>query len=204
MAESVSETLPPSQEQRPVKEPGQPYPTPDMLKMMLHLNRVSEQNIPEADVDAFRQQYVLQTGLKSRASMVMIEAIFIEHLYFVKEQMTLQEKLQSLVALEKKLNEEMKYIGEFYCRMLDRYHELKYVFYAVTVDGKQFEPFDLRETPETVRYITKEECGFCRKKQLLQECIKCRRAAYCGPECQKHDWRFHKQYCKFLAAQTNT
>ncbi|KAJ3761284.1 hypothetical protein EV360DRAFT_80398 [Lentinula raphanica] len=41
------------------------------------------------------------------------------------------------------------------------------------------------------------QCALCRSpgKPRLQNCSKCRKVKYCGPECQKKDWPAHKKKC---------
>jgi len=40
-------------------------------------------------------------------------------------------------------------------------------------------------------YIT---CNTCSKEAKF-ECVQCREAIYCSPECQKKHWKFHKKFC---------
>lgn len=175
------------------------YPTLQMLLMMQKLDALTKEGATQEEKDAFRREYVVKTGLKRRESLIMIASIFVYHLYMEREDMTFQEKLQSLVALEAKLDEKIEHIGFFYCRMMDRVIAKETVFYAMTVDEEENEPFDLLETAQTARYITTKECNTCHKKNLtLLECRMCHSAAYCSKECQKVNWPFHKQFCPFL------
>lgn len=46
-----------------------------------------------------------------------------------------------------------------------------------------------------------KRCMRCEKKPeddidlVLMRCSKCKRVAYCSVECQRADWRVHKQFC---------
>lgn len=183
------------------KEPKQMYPTLAMLAMMQKLDEM-ERRIPAPsidEIDLFRQLHVVSTHLKHRHSLIMIAAIFAVHRTEEKQKVTYQQKMAELEGLDKKLGEEMKWIAEFYCRLLDRYQAQQYVFYALTVDQQDREPFDLLESAQSVRFITIQECNACGKKPVpLQLCIKCHKAAYCNRECQKLGWSFHKKYCNYL------
>ena len=40
-------------------------------------------------------------------------------------------------------------------------------------------------------------CGHCRKEAPKKNtCTKCLRVRYCGAECQREDWKFHKRICE--------
>ena len=41
-------------------------------------------------------------------------------------------------------------------------------------------------------------CFFCHKRQKLQKCMRCFAAEYCNEECQKGDWKKHKNNCAQL------
>lgn len=46
------------------------------------------------------------------------------------------------------------------------------------------------------------KCTHCKKvhEQKLNKCSACKMAAYCDQECQKKDWKEHKQICADLKA----
>ena len=44
---------------------------------------------------------------------------------------------------------------------------------------------------EVEAYIAKV-CGHCGNSENLKTCNRCRLTRYCGPECQKADWKKHK------------
>jgi len=45
--------------------------------------------------------------------------------------------------------------------------------------------------------IPDNECWGCRKVMTRHfKCTRCKKAKYCGNECQKDDWRFHRRICK--------
>ena len=47
-------------------------------------------------------------------------------------------------------------------------------------------------------------CYCCKKsKANLQKCCKCYTAQYCGKECQKNDWKSHKQVCSRLLSDAS-
>lgn len=48
---------------------------------------------------------------------------------------------------------------------------------------------------EVEAYIAKV-CGHCGKSENLKTCNRCRLTRYCGPECQKADWKKHKATCR--------
>lgn len=39
-------------------------------------------------------------------------------------------------------------------------------------------------------------CGFCKKNNVTQKCSKCKKMYYCGVECQKKHWKYHKKNCQ--------
>lgn len=50
---------------------------------------------------------------------------------------------------------------------------------------------------ETVmRNPEQRRCFVCRKKGKMKTCTKCQKVRYCGPVCQKRDWKLHKEKCK--------
>ncbi|KZP26327.1 hypothetical protein FIBSPDRAFT_782242 [Athelia psychrophila] len=50
---------------------------------------------------------------------------------------------------------------------------------------------------ETVmRNPEERRCFVCRKKGKMKTCTKCQKVRYCGPVCQKRDWKLHKEKCK--------
>jgi|SaaInlV_125m_DNA_1040241.scaffolds.fasta_scaffold11359_2 hypothetical protein len=50
-------------------------------------------------------------------------------------------------------------------------------------------------TEEVKAYIAKV-CGHCGKSENLKTCNRCGLTRYCGPECQKADWKKHKVTCR--------
>ena len=38
-------------------------------------------------------------------------------------------------------------------------------------------------------------CFVCGKLEPVKKCGKCRKVQYCSPECQKADWKMHKEIC---------
>ncbi|KZP17755.1 hypothetical protein FIBSPDRAFT_920591 [Athelia psychrophila] len=47
-----------------------------------------------------------------------------------------------------------------------------------------------------VRNPDQRRCFVCRKKGKMKTCTKCQKVRYCGPVCQKRDWKLHKEKCK--------
>ncbi|GMT33055.1 hypothetical protein PFISCL1PPCAC_24352, partial [Pristionchus fissidentatus] len=43
-------------------------------------------------------------------------------------------------------------------------------------------------------------CFVSNSSSPLSRCVKCKILYYCGPECQKRDWKLHKEECKFMAS----
>lgn len=174
------------------------YPTLPMLEMMKKRDALNK-DTPQAEKDSFWQQYVVPTHLKRRESIIVIEAIFIQHKYLSDSSITVRDKMKQLECLPERLGEEMKWIAEFYCRLMDQWESGKYVFYALTESKEDSEPFDLQETPDKAKFITTKACNTCQKNDCpLEICAKCHRAAYCNKECQTKDWKFHKHFCTIL------
>lgn len=59
---------------------------------------------------------------------------------------------------------------------------------------------DIRPTIQvkwTKSATTTRRCQFCFKSESsLSKCSSCNVVHYCSKECQKHDWKMHKLYCK--------
>ncbi|KAF7970431.1 hypothetical protein HWV62_24181 [Athelia sp. TMB] len=47
-----------------------------------------------------------------------------------------------------------------------------------------------------IRHPNERRCFVCRKKGKMKTCTKCQKVRYCGPVCQKRDWRLHKEKCR--------
>ncbi|KZP26299.1 hypothetical protein FIBSPDRAFT_819685 [Athelia psychrophila] len=47
-----------------------------------------------------------------------------------------------------------------------------------------------------IRNPEQRRCFVCRKKGKMKTCTKCQKVRYCGPVCQKRDWKLHKEKCK--------
>ncbi|MDP2438636.1 MAG: FKBP-type peptidyl-prolyl cis-trans isomerase [archaeon] len=45
-----------------------------------------------------------------------------------------------------------------------------------------------------------EQCGSCQKGGAASRCAACQKVRYCGAECQKSDWAYHKNICPALKA----
>lgn len=54
----------------------------------------------------------------------------------------------------------------------------------------------LRETIETVLSLWEKTCDVCGEAAKLR-CGECKGVRYCSKECQKKDWKNHKQRCAF-------
>lgn len=187
-----------------VKEEKICYPTIPMLIMMTKYANLTKGSTEEEQI-AFAQTHMLNTNLKHRESLIIIEATFVFHLYKVRDDMTYQDKLKSLVQLQEKLGEDMIDIGGYYNAMMDLLEADKTCFFALTRDKIYAEPFDLRESAETAHYITTKECNVCHAKKVkLDLCGQCHGAAYCGKDCQKLNWPFHKHFCEMLKAGGGT
>ncbi|KAF2103677.1 hypothetical protein NA57DRAFT_69890 [Rhizodiscina lignyota] len=53
-----------------------------------------------------------------------------------------------------------------------------------------------RTGASTTELSYEPRCWKCTEvKEKLLVCIKCKRAAYCGKDCQKGDWKHHKKFC---------
>jgi ankyrin repeat protein len=52
-----------------------------------------------------------------------------------------------------------------------------------------------------VRPVQLHRCGWCGTSGKCVQCAGCRNAAYCGKDCQRADWRLHKQMCKTRGAR---
>lgn len=51
--------------------------------------------------------------------------------------------------------------------------------------------------------VPRADCRFCDRTpqeigQPMLRCSACKMVVYCGQECQKLDWKFHKKGCKIL------
>jgi hypothetical protein len=46
----------------------------------------------------------------------------------------------------------------------------------------------------------KKVCPACGKEGELKKCSKCKSVGYCGVDCQKKNWKWHKRVCAQLAA----
>jgi len=57
------------------------------------------------------------------------------------------------------------------------------------------EEFRKNNKPKIKKNKKPKKCVACNSPALLK-CGKCRRACYCGVECQKNDWLHHKEICE--------
>lgn len=166
-----------------------------MLDLSLELNKLSGSTDKEAH-EAFSMRYVLDTELKTMEDMMRVLVLFKLHATDVRSAVEFKEKMKELESLRECIDAPIEVVGEFYCRLVDLYRTGRRVFYVRLADKKTVDMVDLDE--RDVRLITITECGVCQKKPPttpLFECVKCRKAAYCGAECQKKDWPFHKRFC---------
>ena len=46
-----------------------------------------------------------------------------------------------------------------------------------------------------MQYIIEKECFVCKKTEDLFLCSRCKLVYYCNEDCQKKDWKTHKEYC---------
>jgi len=56
-------------------------------------------------------------------------------------------------------------------------------------------PTPVIPTPKIKKNKKPKKCVACKSPALLK-CGKCRRACYCGVECQRSDWLHHKEICE--------
>jgi len=178
----------------------QTYPTLGILDPSLELNKLSESTDKQAH-EAFSMRYVLDTELKTMEDMHHVLVLFKLHATDVRNNAEFKDKIKELESLKERVTAPIEVIGEFYCRLVDLYRTGRRVFYVRLADKKTVDMVDLDE--RDVRFITITECGVCHKKkpEPLFECVKCRKAAYCGAECQKKDWSFHKRFCPLFITQ---
>ena len=48
----------------------------------------------------------------------------------------------------------------------------------------------------SIKYDVCEVCAKGFKDSDLRRCTRCRVTVYCGSECQRKDWKVHKQMCQ--------
>ena len=47
-------------------------------------------------------------------------------------------------------------------------------------------------------------CRFCKTSDIpTKKCSKCKNEVYCGKECQKIDWPFHKRFCNEIVENSS-
>lgn len=64
------------------------------------------------------------------------------------------------------------------------------------VDSVFYSHKDDKEVPEEVKGSFTKKCNKCDKvDEKLQRCARCKKTYYCGIDCQKADWKLHRETC---------
>lgn len=76
---------------------------------------------------------------------------------------------------------------------------------SIAISSKDYSPGDVIVECCPLVYVVKYEfrgkcCDYCLKfSSQLKRCAKCLKLNYCGPECQRRDWPYHKLECPVLS-----
>ncbi|KAG2009769.1 hypothetical protein CC2G_012663 [Coprinopsis cinerea AmutBmut pab1-1] len=54
----------------------------------------------------------------------------------------------------------------------------------------------VREPSIFVLEVNPSKCSVCKATTKVKLCQACLEVAYCGPKCQKRDWKTHRKTCK--------
>lgn len=194
----------PQQQKQAPLELGTLYPT-EAMRVLIGKYRQLRVNTGDRDerVKQFRKESCIYTDFEEMQHLLQVVLLFKRHIPFFSQKEEYDKTYKPEIEKYcKSIPKQSKKITFFYMCLLEHFMRRNYAFLVFTANGAAFEVIDLLETPETARYVTVDECNFCRKQATTQPlvlCGKCRKAAYCNKECKTSDWRaFHKHYCAHL------
>lgn len=201
MANRVEDVTEDKQESKTL-ELGMLYPTIGMKNLMEELRKIRTINDP-SKIATFRKDFCLYTNITEIKQIIDVVVLFKKHmpLFSNKEEYDTKAKPEVDKYCETRIQESKNIVILYMC-LMEHFMRRNYVLLIFNKGGQTFEMIDLQETPETARFVTIEECNYCRKEATtkpLDLCGRCHKAAYCNADCQASDWRsFHKYYCAHL------
>lgn len=185
-------------------EMGALYPT-EAMRILIGKYRQLRANSKDKEerVKQFRKESCIYTDFEEMRILLHIVLLFKRHVPLLSNKEAYGKTAKPEIDKYcETMPKESKNITLFYMCLLEHFMRRNYAFLVFTANGAAFEVIDLLETPETARFVTIEECNFCRKQATVEPlvlCGQCHKAAYCNKECQTSDWRaFHKHYCPYL------
>ena len=87
---------------------------------------------------------------------------------------------------------------------------MEWYFYKVNFDPKNNPNFALSKSIHYFLFqypatrMSSLPCRFCKTSDIpTKKCSKCKNEVYCGKECQKIDWPFHKRFCNEIVENSS-
>lgn len=155
----------------------------------------------------FSIDHIYETKLRHQHSVEAILSVFERNSETIQESLKTSNEAPTTGLVEYPLckDEPAHAVQMFLGELLTRFSMRQYIFFVRLANGSRCGPYHLKRIEAEVnpRFITTKECNGCHKKDVsLFRCSKCKKAAYCGSECQTKDYKeFHNYYCVYLCTE---